>query len=185
MSSKSTVIYDRIVFEKGKIIIKEGDTQAQAYLIQSGRVGVYTEKDDKKIELAVLEKGQIVGEMALIADDVRSASVEALEDCVLIQISRPEFEDRLLKSDRAIRAVVKMLGERVAESNSSITSKIVSLNNLESAAAEVYEETKTEVPNINDERLLPKLKGLLTAIEGFKSQFIFESIERGYMDKDK
>ena len=183
--AKSSIIYDRLVFEKGRVIIKEGDTQAQAYLIQSGRVGVFTETEGKKIELAVLEKGEIVGEMALITDEVRSASVEALDDCVLIQISRTEFEDRLRNSDRAIRAVVKMLSHRVAESNASISSKIASLNSLEKAASEVYEETKSEVPDINDERLLPKLKGLLTAIEEFKNRFVFESIERGYMDKDK
>lgn len=83
-----------------------------------------------------------MGEMALISDQVRSASVETLEDCNLILISRPEFEERLKKSDRAIQAMVKMLTKRVAESNVSITGKIVALNNLESAAAEVYEETK-------------------------------------------
>ena len=183
---KHTVIYDRIPFEKGRIIIKEGDTQAQAYLIQSGRVGVFTEADGRKVELSVLEAGEVVGEMALITDEVRSASVEALEDCILIQISRTEFEDRLKNSDRAIRAVVKMLSQRVAESNSSIASKIAALNDLEKAASDVYEESKAEVPDINDERLLPKLQELLRAIEEFKNRFVFESIERGYMnDKSK
>ncbi len=181
--SHPPVVYDRIAFEKGRIIIQEGDTQAQAYLIQSGRVGVFTTIEDRKVELAVLGVGEIVGEMALISDGLRSASVEALEDCNLILISRPEFEERLSNSDRAIRAVVKMLSKRVAESNSSIGSKIASLEHLEQAASEVYEETKSEVPDIDDERLLPKLKGLLHAIEEFKSRFVMESIEKGYMDK--
>lgn len=184
MTPKHTVIYDRVAFLKGNIIIKEGDNQAQAYLIQSGTVGVFTIRDGKKIELAVLGKGEIVGEMALISDVVRSASVEALEDCNLILISRTEFEDRLKASDRAIQAMVKMLSKRVAEANDSSIGKIVALNDLENAAAQVYEETKSEVPDINDERLLPKLKGLLHAIEEFKARFVMESIERGYVDKD-
>ena len=184
MTPKHPVIYDRIAFQKGAVIIKEGDTQAMAYLIQSGTVGVFTEGDSgRKIELAVLGKGEIIGEMALIADEVRSASVEALEDCNLIMISRSYFEERLNGSDRTIQAVVRMLSHRVSESNTSIATKIAALNNLESAAAEVYEETKAEVPDINDERLLPKLRGLLQAIEEFKSRFVMESIERGYMDK--
>lgn len=183
MSTKQPVVYDRIAIEKGKVLIKEGDTTTQAYLLQSGRVGVFTEIEGRKIELAVLEAGEIIGESALISDSVRSASVEALEDCNLILISRAEFEERLDNSDRAIRAVVKMLSHRVLDSNQSIATKIAALENLESAAAEVYEETKAEVPDINDERLLPKLKGLLHAIEEFKSRFVMESIERGYMDK--
>lgn len=183
MTPKHPTIYDRTPFEKGKVIIKQGDTEAKAYLIQSGKVGVFAEGDGKKIELAVLGPGEIVGEMALIRDEVRSASVEALEDCILILISRTEFQERLASSDRAIQAMIKMLSKRVAESNSSIASKISALNNLEDAAAEVYEETKSEVPDINDERLLPKLKNLLHAIEDFKHRFVMESIERGYADK--
>ncbi len=183
MTTKNPVVYDRVAFQKGSIIIKEGDTHAQAYLIQSGRVGVFTIKGDKKIELAVLGKGEIVGEMALISDVVRTANVEALDDCNLILISRSEFEDRLDNSDRAIQAMVKMLCKRVAESNVSNVGKISALNHLEDAAAKVYEETRAEVPDINDERLLPKLRNLLSAIEEFKSRFVMESIERGYMDK--
>lgn len=181
---KHPVIYDRVAFEKGKVIIKEGDTQAQAYLIQSGRVGVFTMSNGRKVELAVLGVGEIIGEMALISDGLRSASVEALEDCNLILISRPEFEERLSNSDRAIRAVVKMLSKRVSESNVSIATKIAALENLENAAEEVYEETKAEVPDIDDERLLPKLKNLLNAIAEFKSRFVLESIEKGYINKD-
>ena len=182
--SKNQVIYDRIAFPKGKVIIHEGGKQAEAYLIQSGRLGVYIEREGKKMELAVLEPGEIVGEMALITEDVRSASVEALEDSTLILISRTEFEERLDNSDRAIRAVVKMLSKRVAESNTSMGEKIAALEQLNQAAREVYEETEAEVPDINDERLLPKLKDLLQAIEEFKSKFILESIERGYLEKD-
>lgn len=180
---KKETIYDRRTFVKGETIIKEGDDQAQAYLIQSGRVGVYTEKLGSKIELAILGVGEIVGEMALITDEVRSASVEALEDSTLIMISRNEFEDRIASSDRAIRAVVKMLSARVSDANDSIASKIAGLENLEKAAAEVYEETCLEVPDIDDQRLLPKLKNLLAAIEEFKQSFVLDSIENGYKDK--
>ena len=58
---------------------------------------------EKKIRLATLEAGEIIGEMALITGGARSANVEALEDCNLIRISRQEFEDRLSKSDQAIQ----------------------------------------------------------------------------------
>lgn len=183
MAAKDTPVYDRMAYPKGAIIIKKGDAQAQAYLIQSGRVGVFTEQDGRKIELAVLGTGEIIGEMALISDEVRSASVEALDDCNVIMISRQEFHERLKSSDRAIQAVVKMLSHRVSESNDSIAGKIAALNSLEDAATEVYEETKSEVPDINDERLLPKLRGLLKAIEEFKTRFVMESVERGYVDK--
>ncbi len=181
--STSEIIYERLAFSKGDMIIHEGDQQSQAYLIQSGKVSVYTVREGKRIDLAVLEAGEIIGEMALVSDGLRSANVQALETCNLILISRSEFEERIAHSDRAIRAVVKMLGSRIAECNRLISSHIEGLEALEKAAQDVYEETKEEVPNIDDKRLLPGLKGLLQAIEDFKVGFVQKKREQGYLDK--
>ncbi|MCI5061297.1 MAG: cyclic nucleotide-binding domain-containing protein [Alphaproteobacteria bacterium] len=181
--SNNKTIYDRVSIAAGEMFISEGQEQSQAYLIQSGSVGVFTYRADKKIKLATLEAGEIIGEMALITGGVRSANVEALEDCILIRISRQEFEDRLSKSDQAIQTVVKMLCKRVIMINESLISKLSSLDDLQDAAEEVYEETKAEVPNIDDERLLPKLKQLLKAVEDFKEKYVQESMEQGYSVK--
>ena len=73
-----------------------------------------------------------------------------------------------------------MLCKRVCLINESLISKISSLDELQNAAEDVYEETKAEVPDIDDERLLPKLKQLLKAVEDFKEKYVQESLEQGY-----
>lgn len=112
------VILERRYVPKNAIIIKEGDDAYSAYLIQSGKARVYSTKNDKQHELAILEPGDICGEMALInTNNMRSASVEAIEDCNLIVITRTAFEEKLKKSDPTIQAVVKMLINRILSSN--------------------------------------------------------------------
>lgn len=113
----ASVILERKFVPKGSVVIKEGDDAYSAYLIQSGEVRVFTKKNGEEHELAKLGAGDICGEMALIVDDVRSASVEATEDCNLIIITRSAFEEKLRNSDATIQAVVKMLIQRVIEAN--------------------------------------------------------------------
>jgi len=115
--AKDRVILERRFVPKGTVIIREGEEAFFAYLIQSGRVAVYKEKNGKTVELAQLGMGQVCGEMALINDDLRSASVKTLEDCNLIVLTRSAFEDKLRNSDPTIQAIVKMLIDRISGFN--------------------------------------------------------------------
>lgn len=118
--AKDRVILERRFVPKGSVIIKEGEEAYSAYLIQSGKVGVYTEKDGKQVQLAELGMGEICGEMALIGEDARAANVRTLEDCNLIVITRSAFEEKLRNSDPTIRAVMHMLIKRLKISNADI-----------------------------------------------------------------
>lgn len=115
--SKERVILERRFVPRDTVIIKQGEEAYAAYLIQSGSVQVYQEKEGKRKNLATLGIGEICGEMALIGEDVRTACVVTLEDCNLIVISRSAFEQKLKKTDVTIQAVVKMLIKRIKDSN--------------------------------------------------------------------
>ncbi len=118
--AKDRVILERRFVPKGSVIIKEGEEAYSAYLIQSGKVGVYTLKDGRQVQLAELGMGEICGEMALIGEDSRAANVKTLEDCNLIVITRSAFEEKLRHSDPTIRAVMHMLIKRLKTSNADI-----------------------------------------------------------------
>lgn len=99
------------------MIITEGDEADHAYIIQSGNVAIYKEKKGKLVELAKLGVGDIFGETALLFEEPRMASVKALEDCNLIVITRQVMEEKLRDSDATIRAIVKMMKERLKAAN--------------------------------------------------------------------
>ncbi len=118
--SNDRIILERRFIPKGSVFIKQGDDAYSAYLIQSGRVSVYSYKNGKTHELAQLGVGQICGEMALMNEATRTASVRAIEDCNLIVITKTAFEEKLKNSDPTIRAIVEMLIDRVHDLNNKI-----------------------------------------------------------------
>ncbi len=110
-------ILERRFFPEGQIIISDGDEADRAYIIQSGSVKVYKDKDGKLVELAKLGAGAIFGETALMFDEPRTATVIAVEDCNLVVITRKVMEEKLEDSDATIRAIVKMMKERIKSAN--------------------------------------------------------------------
>ena len=76
----------------GELIFSEGDIADYIYFIHSGKVSVYIEQFTKIIELCELEAGQLFGEIGIINESKRSASVKTLEDCELLGIDSKTFK---------------------------------------------------------------------------------------------
>ncbi|MBN1992962.1 MAG: cyclic nucleotide-binding domain-containing protein [Anaerolineae bacterium] len=88
-------------YPRGAVIFAEGDVGNAMYIIWSGRVAVVKGNPESPIVLGYRGPGEIVGEMALLEDQPRSASVIALEDTRLLRITRQDFK-QLLSSNSAV-----------------------------------------------------------------------------------
>ena len=67
-------------FKSGETVIEEGTKGTSAFIILSGTVGVLKRSGGKEVQLATLGQGQVFGEMGLIEDRPRSATVRALSE---------------------------------------------------------------------------------------------------------
>jgi hypothetical protein len=112
-------------FRKGDVIIEEGSYGTTAYVIKSGKVEVSELVKNKKIVLAILEEGQIFGEMGLVEDQPRSATVTASEDVQLAVLSRDSFNDLFEKNPKLLLPIIKALFERLRTVNRMLMSKEV------------------------------------------------------------
>lgn len=112
-------------FRKGDVIIEEGSYGTTAYVIKSGKVEVSELAKNKKIVLATLEEGQIFGEMGLVEDQPRSATVTASEDVQLAVLSRDSFNDLFEKNPKLLLPIIKALFERLRTVNRMLMSKEV------------------------------------------------------------
>lgn len=65
-------------FDDGEIIVNEGDTSRQMYVIQQGQVAISKTVGDRQEGLAVLEKGDFFGEMSLLESLPRDATARAI-----------------------------------------------------------------------------------------------------------
>ena len=93
-------------YRKGDRIYSKGDPGHEMYIVQSGTVEIFRESGSRRVSLAVMEKGDFFGEMALIESAPHSACAEALEECELIEINSTLF-DKMIKGN--IEIAVRML----------------------------------------------------------------------------
>jgi CRP-like cAMP-binding protein len=84
-------------YKPNEYIFKDGDPGQTMFIIIEGKVEISKILGDHKTALAVLEKGSIFGEMAIIDREPRSATAMTLANSTLLEISREMFDDRLSK----------------------------------------------------------------------------------------
>ncbi len=72
-------------FKAGEVIMAQGDAGTCAYFIQEGRVGIVVEKEDGQIlNMGTRGPGSLIGEMAIVDNQPRSATIRSLENCKLL-----------------------------------------------------------------------------------------------------
>lgn len=121
-------------FQPSEIIFKEGVSGNNAYVIKSGSVEISKNIKGKKVSIAVLKHGEVFGEMAILEDaQIRTATVTALEDSELVEISREKFLEFLDKSPRIIATLLNTLVDRLKKT----TAKLSETQNPFLAAAEI------------------------------------------------
>lgn len=111
---------EKKTFACGDFLMRQGERGEEAYLITKGRVQVFKETGDIKVNLSSLQTGDIVGEMALITDDRRSASVEALEDTEVAVLTKQLLSQSLKRLPPYIEKMVATVTRRLQAANSYI-----------------------------------------------------------------
>ncbi|MCH2447111.1 MAG: cyclic nucleotide-binding domain-containing protein, partial [Candidatus Marinimicrobia bacterium] len=106
-------IAEEIEYDSEQTIFKEGDVGDSMFIIVDGAVRIH--KGDK--ELAVLSKGKFVGEMALLDQEPRSASVTSTEETTLLEINGEDFYDLMASRMEIMQGIVKILTQRLREAN--------------------------------------------------------------------
>jgi CRP-like cAMP-binding protein len=98
--------------QKGYEIIKQGDPGDAFYLIASGKVSVWKKKTMGKSKVADLSQDQFFGEMALMSNEPRNATVVAEDVSELFVLQRYDFEKILLKNPLIFNELKKAFLER-------------------------------------------------------------------------
>jgi len=109
MSSKYTL-------KKGQVLFKEGSFSDAAFIIESGKVEISVNGNGgEKTVIGVLKDNDIVGEMGLIDGNPRSATVTALSDVKIKEITREQFETLSKTNPNALMPILKVLSKRLRD----------------------------------------------------------------------
>jgi diguanylate cyclase len=103
---------DRIELPAGSLLFAEGDSGDAAYLIQSGEIEIFATRKRGDSTLARRGPGDIVGELAVIVRDRRSASARAISDCVLLVVTKSQIDARIANADPILRMCLGIVTDR-------------------------------------------------------------------------
>ena len=118
-----TTVVTRKSAPRSTTIMAGGDPTDSLYIILSGRLKVMmSDSEGKEVILAILGPGEIFGEMGLIDDEPRSATVISIEPCELLSISKRDFKKCLQENFDMTMAVMRGLVKRLREADRKIGS---------------------------------------------------------------
>ncbi len=125
---------------KGEVVFREGDHGNTMYIIQAGTVEISQIRNGKRTVLALLEKGDFFGEMALIDRHLRSATATAITQCRLLPFTRTSIMERIRQDPGVVRHLLSTLWHRITQTNHRLHAMVQSNESLRS-----FVESKGEI----------------------------------------
>ncbi|MGH8690493.1 MAG: Crp/Fnr family transcriptional regulator [Burkholderiales bacterium] len=118
-----TMVVARKSAPRSTTIMAGGDPTDSLYIVLSGRLKVMmSDAEGKEVILSILTPGEFFGEMGLIDDEPRSASVVTIEPCELLSIAKRDFKKCLAENFEMATAVMRGLVRRLREADRKIGS---------------------------------------------------------------
>lgn len=101
----------------GQLLFVEGDRSTSLYLLKKGKLRVFRERRNRQMDLGFVKEGQLVGEMAFIDGGARSASVEAIEPSVVVEMNSKSFKRFIKRQPKWFQILMKNLIDYVRSTN--------------------------------------------------------------------
>jgi len=104
----------------GDVLFRQGDPGDAAYVVLEGTLEVWVDIGAERVRMAVLEPPQLVGEIAVFADQPRIATVSALGEALVLVIGRDALLGLVERSGSAAQAIIADLGRRLGTVNTPL-----------------------------------------------------------------
>ncbi|MGA9286067.1 MAG: Crp/Fnr family transcriptional regulator [Solirubrobacteraceae bacterium] len=126
-------------YEPGQIVFREGDASDTCYIVRSGRARAVREHPDgRTITLATFGTGDIFGELAMFEDELRSATVEAVQRTSAVAVLGPDMRRLMVEHPQIAIRLLAALGRRLRETNDRLAKQ--SFQTVQSRVAVILSE---------------------------------------------
>jgi len=170
-------------FRRGALIISDGDPADALYVVINGRVKVFLGSDDgKEVVLTILGPGESFGEIALLDEEPRSASVAAMEKTTVLVIRRDRFLELLRENSDLSWTMIRSLSHLVRRLTGSVQS--LALNDVYRRIVEILEQRgvfEGEVRVINERLTHQLLADMVGASREMVSRIMSDLVKGGYL----
>ena len=110
----------RVLFETGQPLCLQGDEGDEAFILMSGEADVTIETADRVTTVARLKASDVVGELAILRDMPRTATVTAVTDVSTLRIGKQDFLSLLKEFPEVSVEVMRSLAERLARTTAEL-----------------------------------------------------------------
>ncbi len=112
---------ERMTFDPGQIVCAQGDTGDSAYVIISGEADVIVNTPDGPVTIARLKDNAFVGEIAILIDIPRTATVQAATELVTLEITKDLFFRMITEFPGMAVEVMRELASRLEKTTGRLT----------------------------------------------------------------
>lgn len=109
---------DVVTLQPGQVLFRKGDVGRHMYVVKSGEVQVV----DGTHVFETVSAGGILGEMALISEDTRSATVRAISTSVVVPVDEKRFLFLVQQTPYFAFGVMRVMSDRLRMMNDRVTS---------------------------------------------------------------
>lgn len=111
------------LLEDGEIIVRQGESGDCMFAIQDGRLEVIKTGKRGDVQVAVLGKGDIFGEMSIFEKEVRSATVKALGRARVLTVDKRTFLRRVQEDPTLAFNLVRMMSQRIRKLSAELATE--------------------------------------------------------------
>jgi CRP-like cAMP-binding protein len=121
---------ERVAFETGQVLFRQGDMGDAAYIIMEGEADVLVDAPTGPVAVAMLGRDAIVGEIAILCDVPRTATVQARQRLVCLRISKDLFLRLINEFPQMATAVMRELALRLEDMNQKLRAALAEIEKL-------------------------------------------------------
>ncbi|MGA8759646.1 MAG: cyclic nucleotide-binding domain-containing protein [Stellaceae bacterium] len=121
---------ERVGFDAGKLIVRQGDPADAAYLIIDGEAEVVVTTPAGPVTVATLGPNEIFGEIAILVNMPRNATVRAKNRLIALRISKEPFMRMVREFPTMAVTIMQELAQRLSSTNNQLSTALAEVKRL-------------------------------------------------------
>ena len=121
---------ERVGFDPGKQLMRQGDPPDAAYLIIDGHVDIVLETPAGQFTVATLGANNIVGDMGILSNAPRAATVRAKDRVIALRISKEPFMRMVREFPSMAVSIMQELAQRLESTNKQLSGALAEIKRL-------------------------------------------------------
>jgi len=122
---------ERVTFQPGELLCKQGDMGDAAYVIISGQADVLIDTPNGSIRVATFKKNDVVGEIAILINIPRTATIKASSELTALRITKDLFLRMISEFPEMAVEMMRVLAERLVRTTAELQKAQESLQKAE------------------------------------------------------